>query len=185
MTGEIREHWALTEGPQNDAHHPVGSVSLTCASLAGTVGLAGVLARHLGPGDVVLLDGALAAGKTTFVTQICRALNCEDQPSSPTYAISNIYTCPGFEIFHVDAYRLSGVDEFYNLGIDEFFPDALALIEWGARLEGAFADGLQIDIAFADDRPEARIYTFSATAGRWQPVLADLARHCSNEGTAP
>ncbi|SNR70125.1 tRNA (adenosine(37)-N6)-threonylcarbamoyltransferase complex ATPase subunit type 1 TsaE [Puniceibacterium sediminis] len=172
----------MAQGHECAADREDGSLSVACKTLAETAILAEVIAEVLTPGDVILLDGALAAGKTTFVTLMCQALGCEDQPSSPTYAISNIYTCPGFEVFHIDAYRLSGVREFYNLGIEEFFPEAVALIEWGERVREAFPDHLQTSITFQDPESEARVYTFNAEGSRWETGITDLARRLSKKG---
>ncbi len=171
----IWEQLAVTMGPQTDAPGPGGTLSVICQDLGQTAMLADRIARHLVPGDVVLFDGPLAAGKTTFVTRICKALDCADQPSSPTYTISNVYTCPHFEIFHIDAYRLSGIDAFGNLGIDEFFPDSVTLIEWGTRVAGIFPQALRIEIAFCQGEDGARRLTFTSGGARWQPLLAELA----------
>ncbi|WP_180287493.1 tRNA (adenosine(37)-N6)-threonylcarbamoyltransferase complex ATPase subunit type 1 TsaE [Puniceibacterium antarcticum] len=177
----MSESRAVPQGSQ-DAFKAANTLVLASGTLAETATLAGVIAEALTPGDVVLLDGPLAAGKTTFVTSLCRALDCAEQPSSPTYAISNIYTCPRFEVFHIDAYRLSGVDEFYNLGIEEFFPDSVALIEWGERVAEAFVDPLRIAISFEDAESEGRVYTFASTGKRWQGLMAQLRARWPDAG---
>ncbi|WP_146590801.1 tRNA (adenosine(37)-N6)-threonylcarbamoyltransferase complex ATPase subunit type 1 TsaE [Puniceibacterium confluentis] len=173
----------MNKGLQDDAARLGPDARVTCVSRIETQDLARYLASQLRVGDVVLLDGALAAGKTTFVTQICRALDCEEQPSSPTYAISNVYTCPQFEIFHIDAYRLDGPRAFQNLGLDEFFPESLALIEWGERVAAVFPDSLHVRIGFLDGAPDARHFDFAASGGRWQSLLADLARYGREQAT--
>lgn len=172
----------MAQGPECDAVGTDGGLSVACRTLGETAILAEVIADMLTTGDVILLDGALAAGKTTFVTQVCQALDCKDQPSSPTYAISNVYTCPDFEVFHIDAYRLGGVSEFYDLGIEEFFPDAVALIEWGERISDAFPEYLHTVITFQDPESEARLYTFGAKGARWQARIAELAQKVAEKG---
>ena len=145
-----------------------------CNGLAPTAVLASQLAARFAPDDVVLLDGGLAAGKTTFISLICQALLATPAASSPTYAITHQYACSRFEIFHIDAYRLSGVDEFYQLGVDEFFPDSVSFIEWGARIVEAFPDALRIKIDIVGPKEDARVFRFSSKSPRWQPLLAAL-----------
>ena len=54
-------------------------------------------------GGVVLLSGAMGAGKTTLVGEIVRILCPTALPASPTYTIINQYAD---NIFHADLYRL-------------------------------------------------------------------------------
>lgn len=154
---------------------PTAGVKVECRELDNARELAGIVSSELRQGDVILLDGALAAGKTAFVSFVCQALNCFDQPSSPTYVISNIYKCPKFDIIHIDAYRLKGLDEFYHLGIEEFFPECVTLIEWGDRVAQAFSSYLRIQIDFINPLEEGRIYRFAGVGTRWQPLIAKLA----------
>ena len=170
---EVLEHPPLTTGPENQLRG--AAVSVPCASLARTQALAEMVAQDLRAGDVVLFDGALAAGKTTFVSFIARALGCEGQVTSPTYAISNVHACGGFDIFHIDAYRLADLQEFHDLGIDEFFPEALVLIEWGERVAQVFPEHLRIRIDLDDAGGEARRFAFQAQATRWQPLIDRLS----------
>lgn len=156
---------------------PTGGVSIDCDDLRQTTSLAGIVASHLRLGDVVLLDSDLAVGKTTFVSLVCRALGCFDQPSSPTYVISNVYTCPHFEVFHIDAYRLSGIDEFLQLGLDEFFRSSLTFIEWGDRVASVFDRYLRIEIDFKGPTEDRRTYRLAGSGPHWCPLIAALAAH--------
>lgn len=156
---------------------PSGGVAIECPDLATTRNLAAIVAIELRAGDVVLLDGALAAGKTTFVSQVCEALDCVDRTSSPTYVISNTYKCPGFDVMHIDAYRLKDVDDFHHLGLDEYFPESVALIEWGSRVARAFSNCLRIEIDFAPPPREGRTYRLAGVGQRWQPLMTRLADH--------
>lgn len=147
---------------------------MKCGSLAATKLLAEQLAAELRRGDVVLLDGDLAAGKTSFVSMVCTALGSFDQPSSPTYVISNVYLCPMFEIFHIDAYRLNGAEEFVELGLDEFFMDSVTFVEWGDRVRTAFDSYVRIEIDFDANGPDSRVYRFSIVGTRWSKFIAEL-----------
>jgi tRNA threonylcarbamoyladenosine biosynthesis protein TsaE len=98
------------------------------------------LAAELGPGDVVLVDGELGAGKTTLVRGACRALGVEGPVTSPTFALANRYRgADGLIVSHLDLYRLGGLDaEDPDLLDDYLGPDRLAFVEWARDERGAF-----------------------------------------------
>jgi len=74
----------------------------------GTQAVAGLLAPLLRSGDVVLLTGGLATGKTTFVKAVVAALGSSATVTSPTFMLAQFYPLPQGTVLHVDAYRLSG-----------------------------------------------------------------------------
>lgn len=160
----------------------LSTVRVNCADLSATAALAGRLAPHLRPGDIVLLDGPMAAGKTAFVALLCRALGMVAPVSSPTYVIVHVYEgktgSAGFDILHIDAYRLAGPDAFADLGLEEYFDDSVTLIEWGERVAPVLEDHLhvRIDIVAGSARTEgeARRFTLSAHGPRWRALLSDL-----------
>ena len=97
------------------------------------------LARSLGKGSVVLLWGDLGAGKTVFSRGFARGLGVTEVVSSPTYTIVQEYELPeGGRLYHLDLYRISGVDSALAFGVDEFLDDprGIALVEWPGRIEG-------------------------------------------------
>jgi tRNA threonylcarbamoyladenosine biosynthesis protein TsaE len=102
------------------------------ADAAATAELAAGLAGGLGPGDVVLVEGELGAGKTTFVRGACRALGVEGPITSPTFALANRYRgAGGLVVSHLDLYRLHGLDgEDPDLLGDYLGPDRLVFVEW-------------------------------------------------------
>jgi tRNA threonylcarbamoyladenosine biosynthesis protein TsaE len=88
------------------------------------------LARTLAPGDVVLIDGEIGAGKTTFVRGACRALGVSGIVSSPTFTIGQRYAAP-VTIAHVDLFRLGDPEsEDPDLLDDYLGPDMITFIEW-------------------------------------------------------
>ncbi len=97
------------------------------------------LAATLRPGDIVLLEGEMGAGKTTFVRGAARALGFDGPVTSPTFTIGRRYgpTHPGRPpISHLDLHRLSGLaDEDPALLDDYLTPDAIAFVEWPAIAE--------------------------------------------------
>jgi tRNA threonylcarbamoyladenosine biosynthesis protein TsaE len=89
------------------------------------------LAATLAPGDVVLLEGELGAGKTTFVRGAARALGFDGPVTSPTFTIGRRYEGGRLPISHLDLHRLSGLaDEDPALLDDYLTPDAIAFVEW-------------------------------------------------------
>ncbi len=77
---------------------------------------------------IVLLQGDLASGKTTFVKQFVKTLGIDEQVTSPTFAIQTIY---GDNIFHYDLYNKT-LDQFIALGmLEEFEKDGIHFVEWG------------------------------------------------------
>jgi tRNA threonylcarbamoyladenosine biosynthesis protein TsaE len=92
--------------------------------------LAAELASSLAPGDVVLVEGELGAGKTTFVRGACRALGVEGLVTSPTFTIGQRY--PGrVPVAHLDLYRVADLgDEDPDLLADYIGADRVAFVEW-------------------------------------------------------
>lgn len=101
------------------------------------------IARSLPRGSVVLLDGDLGAGKTVFSRGFARALGIDEPVSSPTYTIVQEYDLPERgRLYHLDLYRISGVEAALAFGVDEFFddPSSYALVEWPERIAGIIPD---------------------------------------------
>jgi len=96
------------------------------------------LAGVLRPGDVLLLEGELGAGKTTLVRAVCTALGVgPGEVSSPTFVTVNEYEGREHVIVHADGYRLLRGDDAGDsdsLGLDALDPSAILMIEWGERI---------------------------------------------------
>ena len=103
------------------------------------------LATHLAPGDVLVLDGPLGAGKTTFTQGIGATLMVRGSVTSPTFVIARSHPGPGPSLVHVDAYRLHGSVEVEDLDLDADLERAVTVVEWGAgKVEGLAADRLEV-----------------------------------------
>ena len=119
-----------------DGPGPTADLVVTDSAEA-TEDLGETLAGELRPGDVVLLEGDLAAGKTTLVRGLVRGLGGEDTDvASPTFVLHHEYPCRGRgvdRVPHVDLYRLSeNVSDLREIGIEDILSDANAVIavEW-------------------------------------------------------
>lgn len=112
------------------------------------------VARVLRPGDVLVLDGPLGAGKTTFTQGIGAALDVRGAVTSPTFVIARSHPGPGPVLVHVDAYRLGGAVEVDDLDLDADLERAVTVIEWGAgKVEGLAPDRLEVLITRAVGAP--------------------------------
>ena len=154
---------------------------LTSKTEAMTAEIAASLAEVLGPGDVVLLQGGLAAGKTFFTRHLVQALGTQDDISSPTYTIANIYQTRRCDVLHVDAYRLSGAQEFYNLGLEEEIETAISIIEWGGRIEEAFDAYLRITFSAVPEQEGARVLEVAALGQRPLRLLTQFQENYARD----
>ena len=106
------------------------STEAQTAAPAETEAVAAELARHLKPGDIVLVSGELGVGKTTFVRGACRALGVSGAVTSPSFTIARRYD-GAVPISHLDLYRLTDLDaEDPALLADELASDRIAFVEW-------------------------------------------------------
>lgn len=97
-----------------------------------TVAFAKEYAKSLHPGDVVLLNGDMGAGKTVFCKGIALGLGIEDEILSPTYAYMNDYDG---KLYHYDCYRLSSGAEAERLGLTDYFGgNGVCVIEWSENI---------------------------------------------------
>ncbi len=118
-------------------------VRMEVRNLKQTEALAYAFAAALKPPMIVLLEGDLGAGKTTFVKAVAKALKSDDEVTSPTFALLNTYKTNkgnGWPIYHFDMYRLESSEVARELGFDEYFDksrlDGVAFVEWPGNVEG-------------------------------------------------
>ena len=131
-----------------------------------------VLGRTLAPGDVVVLDGHLGAGKTTFTQGVARGMGIDDPVTSPTFVVAREMPVgtSGIGLTHVDAYRISSLHEWDDLDLD--VESGAMVVEWGARVAPALPDDrLEIRMHGVD---EARTLTITAHGPRSARLLAVL-----------
>lgn len=111
--------------------------------VADTEALGRELAAGLRPGDLVILDGPLGAGKTALTRGIAAGLGVEGRVSSPTFIIARAHP-PGRDggagLIHVDAYRLGGLDELDALDLDTDLADCVVVVEWGEGVAERLTD---------------------------------------------
>ena len=114
---------------------------ITTESAEATRALGEKLALKLQPGDIVLLDGALGAGKSELARGIARGLGVTETVTSPSFTILNVYESGLYPLYHFDWYRLESEEELYELGMDEYLGgDGITLVEWPSRCPEAVPD---------------------------------------------
>ena len=124
---------------------------MTTASPAETEEFGRRLGERLATGDVVLLNGELGAGKTTFVRGVARGVGSAAPVASPTFQLVRVY--PGrLQLAHVDLYRIESSGELADLGLDELSDQGAVVVEWGDRIDVPDAALIEIEHLGGDRR---------------------------------
>lgn len=105
---------------------------------------------------VVAFYGAMGAGKTTLIREMCRQLGVDEREvGSPSFAIVHVYEAaePAEPVYHFDFYRIRTIEEAFDFGYEEyFFSGNLCLVEWPEKIgELIPADALVVRLTAVDD----------------------------------
>jgi tRNA threonylcarbamoyladenosine biosynthesis protein TsaE len=130
------------------------------------------LARFLRPGDLVVLNGGLGAGKTTLVQGIGQGLEVRGEVTSPTFIIARVHPAlsQGPALIHVDAYRLEGLEQLDDLDLEASLETSVTVVEWGKGLAERLSDD-HLEIIL--ERPRgacagnARLAVMTASGQTW------------------
>jgi tRNA threonylcarbamoyladenosine biosynthesis protein TsaE len=98
------------------------------------------LGQLLQEGSVLCLIGDLGAGKTLLVQGIAQGLGLNEEITSPTFTVMNVYegTIP---VYHFDLYRLESPEQLVDIGFDEYTnAGGIAIIEWPDKFPGFMPD---------------------------------------------
>ncbi|MBR7027349.1 MAG: tRNA (adenosine(37)-N6)-threonylcarbamoyltransferase complex ATPase subunit type 1 TsaE [Bacteroidales bacterium] len=114
-------------------------------------------AAALGENRIVAFYGSMGAGKTTFISALCRYYGVADDVCSPTFTIVNEYrAADGESIFHFDFYRIDSLREAVDIGFEEYlYSGSLCLIEWPEKVEPLLPEqtlNVRITVAADDSR---------------------------------
>ena len=154
-------------------HERGREVVIETADADATRDLGARLAALLRAGDLVVLSGALGAGKTTLAQGVGAAMG--GRVSSPTFTIARVHPAPagGPDLIHVDAYRLGSLEEVDALDLDSSMGESVTLVEWGrGKVEALSENRLEITV----DRPRGGLSGDGAPAARpGSAAVADLA----------
>lgn len=95
---------------------------------------------------VILFNGEMGVGKTTFIKALCNELGVKEATSSPTFSLVNEYEADnGQLIYHFDVYRLKNESEAYDMGMDEYlYSGEWNFIEWAEKIPSLIPDNYSV-----------------------------------------
>lgn len=152
--------------------------SVVVGDEAATQRLAALLGRIVAPGAVIVLEGDLGAGKTTFVRGLATGLGIDPgDVSSPTFTLIHEYE-GDLPLYHFDVYRLDDPAEFVDLGAEEYFArGGVIVVEWGGRVRDELPpQRLEIAIEPAQSATSADPAPVTAEGTDLTDVLGGTAR---------
>lgn len=123
--------------------------------------VAKALLNFSGDEKILIFEGEMGAGKTTFIKAICNELGVKETVSSPTFSIVNEYATIDRVIYHFDFYRIKNLQEAYDIGYEEYFYSGnLCLIEWPERVEDLLPENY-IKVEIKALSPVERAFNFT------------------------
>ncbi|KRK48103.1 tRNA (adenosine(37)-N6)-threonylcarbamoyltransferase complex ATPase subunit type 1 TsaE [Secundilactobacillus kimchicus] len=152
------------------------SETITVSTPEETMTIGQTLADLLQANDLLLLDGDLGAGKTTFTKGLALGLGIHRNIKSPTFTIIREYQEGRLPLYHMDVYRLEegGGDE---LGLEEYFNgDGVSVVEWSTFVADELPDDyLKISFKRLDNEGSTiRQLHFEAHGDHFEQVLMTL-----------
>lgn len=146
-------------------------VELVTHGLEETRAAGRTLGAHARAGDVILLVGALGAGKTCLTQGIVWGLGVDEYARSPTFVLVNQYD-GRLVLYHMDLYRLETLAEIADLGLDEYLlGEGVCVVEWAEKgLEVLPRQHLMVRIEYLGER--SRRLTFTASGRGYAGLLS-------------
>lgn len=130
------------------------------------------LSAFLNEGDVILLEGDLGAGKTTFVGGVAEGLNVKEDVISPTFNIMKCYFHGTLPLYHIDAYRLEGQN--IEIGLDEYIEgDGACFIEWPQFIAPLIPED-KLEIVLTNKGENNRSITFKSESPHFTKVIEQM-----------
>jgi len=137
-----------------------------------TLNLGKKLSHKLNPQSIVLLQGPIGAGKTSFVQGFAKGLSISEDITSPTFALSHHYHSGRIPLIHLDLYRLENIslakEVFFSEEEEALQNKAILVIEWPELIEPFIKDFWKIEISYAKNygrnyeiRDPKNLFTFS------------------------
>ncbi|MCD2257528.1 tRNA (adenosine(37)-N6)-threonylcarbamoyltransferase complex ATPase subunit type 1 TsaE [Lactobacillus sp. CC-MHH1034] len=142
---------------------------------AATIALGEVLGSQLKPGDVILLNGDLGAGKTTFTKGIAQGLGIRQPIKSPTFTLIREYQRGRYPLYHMDMYRLESGGSA-DLGLEEYFNgDGIVVVEWSQYIQSELpATYLTIDLKKDAQNDAFRQINFTPIGSHYEKLVQQV-----------
>ena len=122
-------------------------------NLEETLNLGEMLSQKLSPQSIILLEGPIGAGKTSFVQGIAKGLSISEDITSPTFSLSHQYNSGKIPLIHLDLYRLENISSarevFYSEEEEAVQNQAILVIEWPELIEPLIDNFWKIKISYA------------------------------------
>ena len=122
-------------------------------NLKETINLGEKLSQKLNQQSIVLLQGPIGAGKTSFVQGIANGLSISEDITSPTFALSHHYNSGKIPLIHIDLYRLENLSSakefFYHEEEEALQNKAILVIEWPDLIEPLIENFWKVEISYA------------------------------------
>lgn len=126
--------------------------------------------ESLGDKRIFAFHGPLGAGKTTFISALCRAKGITDEPASPTYSLINDYVRIGENgekqhFYHMDMYRIKEEEEAIQAGVEEYlYSGAVCFIEWPEKIADLLPeDTLQVFLSVEKEGRRLQTTSFATS----------------------
>lgn len=177
VTGDTQEKDALT-------------LNILSSSSAQTQHLGRRLGELLRGGELLLLDGQLGMGKTTFTQGLAQGLGITATITSPTFTLLKEYAgqvrrthdgqgnMKGPALYHFDLYRLDDPEEIFDLGFEDYFYDTtgVCVVEWADKADGLWVpETLRIAIGMHSET--ARTFVCTAIGAHYSQLLRQFQKN--------
>lgn len=150
-----------------------GELDIISTSPEQTKRLGTRLGKLLRPGDVICLSGDMGAGKTVFSSGIGEGWGADIPLTSPTYNLVHEHhrKADKQRLYHLDCYRLSGVEEVDTIGLDDILDgDGIVIFEWAERIEDSLPEHyLWVDVKVMD--MSRRNFFIEAEGNRYESLV--------------
>lgn len=140
-----------------------------------TQALAQKLASYLKPQDLILLDGDLGAGKTTFTKGLAKGLGIKKNVKSPTFTLIREYHEGRLPLYHMDVYRLEDTGGA-DLGLEEYFDgEGVSVVEWSQFVADELpAQYLVVKLLKDETDDDKRTLVFEPHGAHYEQLIANL-----------
>jgi len=135
-------------------------MEIECHSVEETQKFASDFSKTIEVGSIISLNGNLGAGKTTFAQGFAQGMGIKQHVGSPTFKLVGEYSGEKMKLFHVDCYRLSGIEDFLNMGGENLLlpENGVCLFEWASIIEEILPENtITIDFIRFKDIPNKRL----------------------------